>query len=95
MLDNTFNSVKVHGSSEVFIPECMLADYCRIDTDENADFFFESSKIDAGFDRAHRRLYVVMNLAGAVDPLWAGRVSQSSFFLFLLPAVFLKHPCFK
>ena len=39
--------------------------------------------------------YVVMDLAGAVDPLWAAMVSRLSFFLFLLPAVFLKRPCLK
>lgn len=39
--------------------------------------------------------YVVMDLAGAVDPLWAAMVSRLSFFLFLLPAVLLKRPCLK
>ena len=39
--------------------------------------------------------FVVMDLAGAVDPLWAAMVSRLSFFLFLLPAVLLKRPCLK
>jgi drug/metabolite transporter (DMT)-like permease len=39
--------------------------------------------------------YVVMDRAGAVDPLWAAMVSRSSFFLFLLPAVLLKRPSLK
>jgi drug/metabolite transporter (DMT)-like permease len=39
--------------------------------------------------------YVVMDMAGAVDPLWAAMVSRSSFFLFLLPAVLLKRPSLK
>jgi len=39
--------------------------------------------------------YVVMDLAGAVDPLWAAMVSRLSFFLFLLPAILLKRPCLK
>jgi drug/metabolite transporter (DMT)-like permease len=34
--------------------------------------------------------YVVMDLAGSVDPLWAAMVSRSSFFLFLLPEVLYK-----
>jgi drug/metabolite transporter (DMT)-like permease len=39
--------------------------------------------------------YVVMDLAGSVDPLWAAMVSRSSFFLFLLPAVLYKRPTLK
>jgi drug/metabolite transporter (DMT)-like permease len=39
--------------------------------------------------------FVVMDLAGTVDPIWAAMVSRSSFFLFLLPAVLLKRPCLK
>jgi drug/metabolite transporter (DMT)-like permease len=39
--------------------------------------------------------YVVMDLAGAVDPLWAALVSRLSFFLILLPAVFYKRPSLK
>jgi len=39
--------------------------------------------------------YVVMDLAGAVDPLWAAMVSRSSFFLLLLPAVFYQRPSLK
>ena len=39
--------------------------------------------------------YVVMDFAGAVDPLWAAMVSRLSFFLFLLPAVLLKRPSLK
>jgi len=39
--------------------------------------------------------YVVMDLAGSVDPLWAAMVSRSSFFLFLLPAVLYKRPSLK
>ena len=39
--------------------------------------------------------YVVMDRAGAVDPLWAAMVSRSSFFLFLLPALLLKRPSLK
>jgi drug/metabolite transporter (DMT)-like permease len=39
--------------------------------------------------------YVVMNFAGAVEPLWAAMVSRLSFFLFLLPAVLLKRPSLK
>ena len=39
--------------------------------------------------------YVVMDMAGAVDPLWAAMVSRSSFFFFLLPAVLLKRPSLK
>ncbi|MGD8284980.1 MAG: DMT family transporter [Desulfobacterales bacterium] len=39
--------------------------------------------------------YVVMDLAGAVDPLWAAMVSRLSFLLFLLPAVLTKRPCLK
>jgi drug/metabolite transporter (DMT)-like permease len=39
--------------------------------------------------------FVVMDLAGAVDPLWAAMISRSSFFLFLIPAVLLKRPCLK
>jgi drug/metabolite transporter (DMT)-like permease len=39
--------------------------------------------------------YVVMDLAGAIDPLWAAMVSRLSFFLFLLPAILLKRPCLK
>jgi len=39
--------------------------------------------------------FVVMDLAGAVDPLWAAMVSRLSFFLLLLPAILLKRPCLK
>ena len=39
--------------------------------------------------------FVVMDLAGTVDPIWAAMISRSSFFLFLLPAVLLKRPCLK
>jgi drug/metabolite transporter (DMT)-like permease len=39
--------------------------------------------------------FVVMDLAGTVDPLWAVVVSKLSYFLFLLPAVFLKRPPLK
>ncbi len=39
--------------------------------------------------------YVVMDLAGAVDPLWAALVSRLTFFLILLPAVFYKRPSLK
>jgi drug/metabolite transporter (DMT)-like permease len=39
--------------------------------------------------------YVVMDLAGAVDPLWAAMVSRLSFLLFLLPVVLTKRPCLK
>lgn len=39
--------------------------------------------------------YVVMDLAGAVDPLWAALVSRLAFFLILLPAVFYKRPSLK
>ena len=39
--------------------------------------------------------FVVMDLAGAVDPLWAAMVSRLSFFLFLLPAILIKRPCLK
>ena len=39
--------------------------------------------------------FVVMDMAGAVDPLWAAMVSRSSFFFFLLPAVLLKRPSLK
>lgn len=39
--------------------------------------------------------YVVMDLAGSVDPLWAAMVSRLSFFLFLLPAVLYKRPTLK
>jgi len=39
--------------------------------------------------------YVVMDFAGAVDPLWAAMVSRLSFFMFLLPAVLLKRPSLK
>ena len=39
--------------------------------------------------------FVVMDLSGAVDPLWAAMVSRSSFFLFLLPVVVLKRPSLK
>jgi drug/metabolite transporter (DMT)-like permease len=39
--------------------------------------------------------YVVMDLAGAVDPLWAALVSRITFFLFLLPSVFFKRPSLK
>ena len=39
--------------------------------------------------------FVVMDLAGAVDPLWAVVVSKLSYFLFLLPAVFFKRPSLK
>ena len=39
--------------------------------------------------------FVVMDLAGSVDPLWAAMVSRFSFFLFLIPAVLLKRPCLK
>lgn len=36
--------------------------------------------------------FVVMDLAGTVDPLWAVVVSKLSYFLFLLPAVLFKRP---
>jgi len=39
--------------------------------------------------------FVVMDLAGTVDPLWAAMVSRLSFFLFLLPAVIYKRPTLK
>jgi drug/metabolite transporter (DMT)-like permease len=39
--------------------------------------------------------YVVMDLAGAVDPLWAATISRASFFLFLLPAIIVKRPSLK
>jgi drug/metabolite transporter (DMT)-like permease len=39
--------------------------------------------------------FVVMDLAGTVDPIWAAMISRASFFLFLLPAVLLKRPCLK
>jgi drug/metabolite transporter (DMT)-like permease len=39
--------------------------------------------------------FVVMDLAGSVDPLWAAMVSRLSFFLFLLPAVLYKRPTLK
>ena len=39
--------------------------------------------------------YVVMDIAAAVDPLWAAMVSRLSFFLFLLPAILYKRPCLK
>jgi drug/metabolite transporter (DMT)-like permease len=39
--------------------------------------------------------FVVMDLAGTVDPLWAVVVSKLSYFLFLLPAIFLKRPSLK
>jgi drug/metabolite transporter (DMT)-like permease len=39
--------------------------------------------------------FVVMDLAGGVDPLWAVVVSKLSYFLFLLPAVFFKRPALK
>jgi drug/metabolite transporter (DMT)-like permease len=39
--------------------------------------------------------FVVMDLAGSVDPLWAAMISRFSFFLFLIPAVLLKRPCLK
>ena len=39
--------------------------------------------------------FVVMDLAGTVDPLWAAMVSRLSFSLFLLPAVLIKRPCLK
>ena len=39
--------------------------------------------------------FVVMDLAGAVDPLWAAMVSRLSFFLLLLPAILLKRPTLK
>ena len=39
--------------------------------------------------------YVVMDLAGAVDPLWAALVSRLSFFLFLLPFVLKERPTLK
>ncbi len=39
--------------------------------------------------------YVVMDLAGAVDPLWAALVSRSSFFLFLLPLFLKERPTLK
>ena len=39
--------------------------------------------------------FVVMDLAGAVDPLWAAMVSRASFFLFLLPAILVKRPSLK
>ena len=34
--------------------------------------------------------YVVMDLAGAVDPLWAAMLSRASSFLFLVPPVLLR-----
>lgn len=39
--------------------------------------------------------YVVMDLAGAVDPLWAATVSRASFLLIVLPAFFYKRPPLK
>jgi drug/metabolite transporter (DMT)-like permease len=39
--------------------------------------------------------YVVMDLAGSVDPLWAATLSRTSFFLFLLPALLYKRPSLK
>lgn len=39
--------------------------------------------------------YVVMDLAGSVDPLWAATISRASFFLFLLPAIIVKRPSLK
>jgi drug/metabolite transporter (DMT)-like permease len=39
--------------------------------------------------------YVVMDIAAAVDPLWAAMVSRLSFFLVLLPAILYKRPCLK
>jgi drug/metabolite transporter (DMT)-like permease len=39
--------------------------------------------------------FVVMDMAGSVDPLWAAMVSRLSFFLFLLPAVLYKRPTLK
>ena len=39
--------------------------------------------------------FVVMDLAGSVDPLWAAMVSRLSYFLFLLPAVLYKRPTLK
>ena len=39
--------------------------------------------------------FVVMDLAGTVDPLWAAMISRTSCLLFLIPAVLLKRPCLK
>jgi len=36
-----------------------------------------------------------MDLAGAVDPLWAVIVSRLSYFLLLLPAILFKRPSLK
>jgi len=44
---------KLEGPSEVFIPEIVLADNCRIDAHKNADFVSEPGKIYAGSDRAY------------------------------------------
>ncbi|MBW2178005.1 MAG: DMT family transporter [Deltaproteobacteria bacterium] len=39
--------------------------------------------------------FVVMDPAGAVDPLWAATISRVSFLLIILPAVFYKRPVLK
>ena len=44
---------KLEGSSEIFIPQFVLADDCRVDTQINADFILQTCKIDAGSDRAY------------------------------------------
>ncbi len=39
--------------------------------------------------------FVVMDFAGAVDPLWAAMISRSACLLILIPAVLLKRPRLK
>jgi len=39
--------------------------------------------------------FVVMDLAGSADPLWASTISRLSFFLLVLPAVFYTRPNLK
>jgi len=39
--------------------------------------------------------FVVMDLAGSVDPLWAATISRLSFFLLILPAVLYTRPNLK
>ncbi len=39
--------------------------------------------------------YVMMDLAGPLDPLWAATVSRTSLLLLLLPAIFYKRPPLK
>jgi len=50
---NSYVRGKLDWSSEVFIPEGMLADYRRINAHQNADSVFESGKIKSGPDRSH------------------------------------------